>query len=199
MFVTAKYTVKDVGDIVQGAVVEGEFNVGDEIKFLPSRVSGTIRSMQRFYRATTRALPGDTVSMKVKLEAPSEAADVRVGDIAVLPQEKKLENCLQIRAHVFVVQTRCVHDRRIRVGFRSMIYIGCDHQMCVVQNIEWKKERSTGNSVQENPLFVEAGDDAQLVLTLNHPMAVSKFDDCKIDGRFVTVTHNMPVMYGKVL
>jgi len=196
LFVTGKYKVRGVGDVVQCAVVEGAVRVGDELKFVPSNVTGTVTSMERSFRAAKEAMPGDSLSIKLKF-AKGTVKDVLVGDVAVSPKETLIKKGVEVRALVFVPQTGCV--KRIRVGFRSHLYIGCDHRPCVVKAINWKKGKSTSGAEKKKPQYVEAGDQAEVVLTLCKSMAVAKFDDCKAVGRFTTVTCNAPVMYGKIL
>ena len=193
LLVTGKYEVKGVGNIVQGVVLAGAFGVGDEFKFVPSLVSAKVESLQRGFRASEQALPGDTVSMMLKLAGTAKAADVMVGDMAVAAEDGNIKSCRELRALVFVPQTGCV--KRIRAGFRSHIFLGSDHQPCVVKEIEWKNSRSVDDAKAKEARF----GGAEVVLTLDRAMAVAKFADCKRVGRFVTVTCNAPVMYGKVM
>lgn len=194
MLVTGKYSVRGVGAVVQCAVSEGAVRVGDEIKFVPSNATGKIVSMERSFRAAKEAMPGDSLSIQVKFSTGA-AKDVLVGDMGVSVKEAQVTKREEVRALVFVPQTGCV--KRIRVGFRSHLFLGSDHRPCLVKAIAWKKKGD--GAEQKKPLFIEAGDSAEVVLTLTKSMAVAKYDECKVAGRFVTVTCNAPVMYGKIL
>ena len=58
--------------------------------------------------------------------------------------------------------------------------------------------KSTNNQKVEDPAYIEAGDQAEVVFVPKMPMVVTPFDDCKPLGRIAAMDSNSLIMLGKV-
>jgi len=196
MLISGKSKIKGIGDVIHGSVLEGTLNIGDEIRFIPSNVTAKIKSLQKYFNDVKQAIPGDHVAMTLKVSSKT-TKDIIVGDVACSDKEKAIRSTKEITALVFVCGTEIV--KRIRTGYRSHLFLGCDHVSCSVKEIKWKiGAKSTNNKKVDKPMFIEPGDQSQIVLTLQKAVAISKYDDFKTLGRFVSVVGTSPVFYGKV-
>eukprot|EP01084_Bolivina_argentea_P061062 111597_1 len=181
--ITGKMRIKGVGCVLSAAVKEGCCAVGDEVKFLPSGVTTQIKTMQKYYKSVADAICGDAVAITIN----ASCNDIMVGDVVCRVKEDQHVNMTrQVDALVFVANLGIVD--RIRAGYKAHLYCGSDHVPCTVKQIKWKKVTKNGGKKTDNPVYMQAGDQAHVVLTLQKPMAISKFDEFKCTGRFVAVS-----------
>eukprot|EP00484_Ammonia_sp_Unknown_P012112 CAMPEP_0197074228 /NCGR_PEP_ID=MMETSP1384-20130603/211002_1 /TAXON_ID=29189 /ORGANISM="Ammonia sp." /LENGTH=497 /DNA_ID=CAMNT_0042513069 /DNA_START=49 /DNA_END=1542 /DNA_ORIENTATION=+ len=84
-------------------------------------------------------------------------------------------------------------------GFTPSVHVRTAKAPCQMIAIKWKMGKSTSNVKVENPPFIEAGDQAQVVFHPKVPLVVTTFDECKAFGRIAAMDSNSLVMLGKVI
>merc|ERR1711879_520122 len=70
---------------------------------------------------------------------------------------------------------------------------------CQMLKILWKRGKSTSNVKVELPLYIEAGDEAEVVFCPKMPLCVDAYDVCKPLGRMAAMDSNSLIMLGRVL
>eukprot|EP01084_Bolivina_argentea_P228773 386298_1 len=84
-------------------------------------------------------------------------------------------------------------------GFTPSIHIRTAKAPCQMVKINWKMGKSTNNQKVEDPLYIEAGDQAEVIFHPKLPLVVSPFDECKPLGRIAAMDSNSLIMLGKVI
>merc|ERR1739848_336291 len=84
-------------------------------------------------------------------------------------------------------------------GFTPSIHVRTAKAPCQLQQILWKRGKSTGGSKVENPQFIEAGDEAEVIFAPKTPLCVDAYDVCKPLGRMAAMDSNSLIMLGRVL
>lgn len=147
--------------------------------------------------------PGDNVGVNVKA-LPKENMP-KAGDVMFIDGEAGDASppaaAETFRAAVFVQdhpgQLRCSVNGK--GGFTPSIHVRTAKAPCQLLQILWKRGKSTSNVKVENPLFIEAGDEAEVVFAPRMPLCVDAYDVCKPLGRMAAMDSNSLIMLGRVL
>eukprot|EP00483_Globobulimina_turgida_P005520 UN05530 len=89
-------------------------------------------------------------------------------------------------------------DMVYKGGFTPSIHIRTAKAPCQMIKILWKMGKSTNNTKVDNPKFIEAGDQAEVIFHNKLPIVVQSFDECKPLGRIAAMDSNSLIMLGKV-
>jgi elongation factor 1-alpha len=209
MPVSGVYQIKGVGDVITGRIEQGKITAGVDVKFYPTGCKGKAFSLEMHHKKVEEAVHGDNVGVNVK-NLPKENMP-RVGDIMAI-DDVKLDaqpprQAGKFTALVFVQD----HPGQLKVGvpdnksggykggFTPSIHIRTAKAPCQMIEIKWKMGKATNNTKQENPTFIEAGDQAEVVFLPNMPFVAAPFDDCKPLGRMAAMDSNSLIMLGKVV
>jgi elongation factor 1-alpha len=209
MPVSGVYKIKGVGDVITGRVEQGKITPGLKVKFYPQQVPGSIFSIEMHHKNVPEASAGDNVGLNVKglkRESMPKVGDVMcIDDAAQDPNPPKAAK--QFTALVFVQDhpghLKCAtgFDEATQTwkgGFTPSIHIRTAKAPCQMIKINWKMGKSTsGHKVEEVP-YIEAGDQAEIVLLPKMPLVVQPFNDCKPLGRIAAMDSNSLIMLGKV-
>jgi len=209
MPVSGVYQIKGVGDVITGRIEQGKITAGVDVKFYPTGCKGKAFSLEMHHKKVEEATHGDNVGVNVK-NLPKENMP-RVGDIMAIddlkvdPQPPRQAG--KFTALVFVqdhpgqlkVGTPDTKSGGYKGGFTPSIHIRTAKAPCQMIEIKWKMGKATNNTKQENPTFIEAGDQAEVVFLPNMPFVAAPFDDCKPLGRMAAMDSNSLIMLGKVV
>jgi len=208
MPVSGVYKIKGVGDVITGRIEQGTLKPTLTVKFAPTLVSGKAFSIEMHHKNVDSAQSGDNVGVNVKglaKDALPKAGDVMFVDgeaIDVSPPAAAVE----FKAMVFVQdhpgQLRAAKDngeKGFLGGFTPSIHVRTAKAPCQMKKILWKRGKSTGNVKVENPLFIEAGDEAEVLFVPKMPLCVDAYDICKPLGRMAAMDSNSLIMLGRVL
>merc|ERR1712166_1407127 len=203
MPVSGVYKIKGVGDVITGRIEQGILKPTFDVKFAPAGVSGKAFSIEMHHKTHDQAGPGDNVGVNVK-GLPKENTP-KVGDIMFINNEDGDKSppaaAEEFTAAVFVQD----HPGQLKAsvdgkgGFTPSIHIRTAKAPCQMVKINWKKGKSTGGLKVESPLFIEAGDEAEVVFVPKMPMCVDAYDVCKPLGRMAAMDSNSLIMLGRVL
>jgi len=204
MPVSGVYKIKGVGDVITGRVEQGTLKPGPDVVFAPTGVKGKCFSIEMHHKNVDKAGPGDNVGINVKglpKENMPKVGDVMsimgAGDDADPPKAADT-----FRAAVFVQD----HPGQLKSaskdgkgGFTPSIHVRTAKAPCQLLKILWKRGKSTSGVKVDDPLFIEAGDEAEVIFKPKLPICVDAYDVCKPLGRMAAMDSNSLIMLGRVL
>jgi len=203
MPVSGVYKIKGVGDVITGRIEQGQLTPNTMVQFAPTNVDGKAFSIEMHHKTVPKAGPGDNVGVNVKgLDKDNMP---KVGDVMFIQGEDGDDSppaaADTFRAAVFVQdhpgQLRC--SVQGRGGFTPSIHVRTAKAPCQMLEILWKRGKSTNNVKIESPLYIEAGDEAEVVFKPKMPLCVDAYDTCKPLGRMAAMDSNSLIMLGRVL
>jgi len=223
MPVSGVYKIKGVGDVITGRIEQGKINPGVQVRFYPTGCGGKAFSIEMHHKNVEEASCGDNVGVNVKglnKDNMPRCGDVMaIDDIKVDPEPPR--QAAAFTALVFVQD----HPGKLnhaklekqkpkakggkgakttdivevyKGGFTPSIHIRTAKAPCQMVDIKWKMGKSTNNQKVEGPMYIEAGDQAEVVFHPKLPLVVSPFDECKPLGRIAAMDSNSLIMLGKV-
>lgn len=95
MYIDRIFSVKGMGSVVTGSVLNGEINIGDELMLLPGKISGLkIRSIERHGKKVNKVKAGDRAAINLP--------DVKKEDVhhGVILSDKQIEETCMIDVSV---------------------------------------------------------------------------------------------------
>jgi elongation factor 1-alpha len=203
MPVSGVYKIKGVGDVITGRIEQGTLKPNQMVKFAPTNVGGKAFSIEMHHKNVPKAGPGDNVGVNVK-GLPKENMP-KAGDVMFIDGDDKDDSppaaAQTFRAAVFVQdhpgQLRCSVNGK--GGFTPSIHVRTAKAPCQLLEILWKRGKSTSNVKVEQPLYIEAGDEAEVIFAPKMPLCVDAYDVCKPLGRMAAMDSNSLIMLGRVL
>jgi len=203
MPVSGVYKIKGVGDVITGRIEQGMLRPNAQVEFAPTGVSGKAFSIEMHHKSVGEAGPGDNVGVNVK-GLPKENMP-KAGDVMFVQNESGDDSppaaANTFRAAVFVQdhpgQLKCAVNGK--GGFTPSIHVRTAKAPCQMLEILWKRGKSTSNVKVESPMFIEAGDEAEVVFKPKMPICVDAYDVCKPLGRMAAMDSNSLIMLGRVL
>ena len=224
MPVSGVYKIKGVGDVITGRVEQGSIAPGVTVKFYPTGCGGKAFSLEMHHKNVEKAQCGDNVGVNVKGlnkdNMPHVGDVMAIDDAKVDPDPPK--QAVSFTALVFVQDHpgKLAHAKLekqkpkakggkgakstevtevYKGGFTPSIHIRTAKAPCQMVAIKWKMGKSTSNVKVEDPQFIEAGDQAEVVFHPKLPIVVAAFDECKPLGRIAAMDSNSLIMLGKVV
>ena len=76
------FTISGFGTVVTGTLIDGRFEVGQEVEILPRRSKARVRGLQTHKQKIERAIPGSRVAMNL---SGINKADLKRGDVVTAP------------------------------------------------------------------------------------------------------------------
>merc|ERR1712198_423313 len=80
----------------------------------------------------------------------------------------------------------------------DVMYVPTAKAPCQIREIKWKIGKKTGNAKMEGPKFIEAGEQAEVVMAPRMPCVCAAYDECKALGRMAAMDSNTLIMLGKI-
>jgi len=203
MPVSGIYKIKGVGDVVTGRIEQGTLKPNVQVKFAPTGTGGKVFSIEMHHKNFPSAGPGDNVGCNVKglvKENMPKAGDVMFID-GEAGDESPPAKAETFKAAIFVQD----HPGQLKAakngkgGFTPSIHVRTAKAPCQLLEILWKRGKSTSNVKVENPPFIEAGDEAEVIFKPQQPICVDAYDVCKPLGRMAAMDSNSLIMLGRVL
>jgi len=208
MPVSGVYKIKGVGDVITGRIEQGQLKPNQMVKFAPTNVGGKAFSIEMHHKNVPKAGPGDNVGVNVK-GLPKENMP-KAGDVMFIHGEANDSSppaaAVTFKAAVFVQdhpgQLKAAKDQGEKGfvgGFTPSIHVRTAKAPCQLQKILWKRNAKEGNVKIENPPFIVAGDEAEVIFAPKMPICVDAYDVCKPLGRMAAMDSNSLIMLGRVL
>jgi len=204
MPVSGVYKIKGVGDVITGRIEQGTLNPGVQAAFAPTGVDGKAFSIEMHHKTVEKAGPGDNVGVNVK--GLNKENMPKVGDVMFIQNEKGDDDPPKaadtFKAAVFVQdhpgKLKCANDQGLG-GFTPSIHVRTAKAPCQLLKILWKRGKSTNNAKVEDPVYIEAGDEAECIFKPKGPLCVDAYDVCKPLGRMAAMDSNSLIMLGRVV
>ncbi len=204
MPVSGIFKIKGVGDVITGRVEQGELKPGLAVRFIPSGSSGKVFSIEMHHKNVETAYPGDNVGVNIKAipkDKPPLSGDVMVVvddklETGEAPDEvKEFTATVAVQDHPGQLHAANADGKG---GFSPGVHIRTSKAPCQMFKINWKMGKKTGNIKDENPKFVEQGDQAEIVFRPMMPLFVETFENCPGLGRIAVMDSNTLRMLGKI-
>lgn len=90
------FTLAGFGTIVTGTLLDGHFNVGDEVMILPESIRGRVRGLQTHKRSVDIAAPGSRTAINI---SGVEIDEIKRGDVITHPDAYKPTRRLDVHFH----------------------------------------------------------------------------------------------------
>jgi elongation factor 1-alpha len=187
------YKIKGVGDVVTGRIEQGTLKAGDVVRVAPRDINNLkFFSIEMHHKTWPSAKPGDNIGMNIK--GLDKAKMPKVGDVISL-QGDVLTPVESFVAQIVVQE----HPGQLKTGFSPCVHVRTGKSACKMNTIGWKMSKKTGNEKQENPMFLEQGDSAEVEFIPQQPIYLESFESCQGLGRIAVMDSNQLVMLGKVM
>ena len=170
------YTISGIGTVPVGRVETGTMKPGDKVTFMPSGVSGEVKSIEMHHEEIPEAVPGDNIGFNVRGVGKK---DVRRGDVTG-PASDPPTVAEEFTAQIVVLQ----HPSAITAGYTPVFHCHTAQTACTFLSIDKKLDPRTGQVSEENPTFIKAGDAAIVTIKPTRPMVIEPYKDIPQLGRF---------------
>jgi elongation factor 1-alpha len=185
------YSITGIGTVPVGRVETGVLKNGMTVVFEPSGAKGEVKSIEMHHEQVNEAKPGDNVGFSVR---GVDKSAIKRGDVlgaATNPPTVAKE----FTAQIIVLQ----HPNVITKGYTPVFHIHTAQVACKITEIQKKIDPKSGQTLQENPDFIKAGDAAIVKCVPTKPMVVEKVKDFPPLGRFAIRDMGMTVAAGVCL
>ncbi|UCG44746.1 MAG: translation elongation factor EF-1 subunit alpha [Candidatus Bathyarchaeota archaeon] len=170
------YTITGVGTVPVGRVETGVLKVGDELIFMPSGAKGEVKSIETHHVNMPKAEPGDNIGFNIR---GLSQKDVHRGDVG-----GHVKNPPTV-AKEFIGQIIVIyHPTAIAAGYSPVLHSHTSQVACRFTELIRKLDPRTGQTVEEKPDFLKAGDGAVVRFEPLHPISVEAYSDFPELGRF---------------
>ncbi len=197
--------IRGIGTVITGRIEQGTLKPKDKVRFYPSNTTGVAFSLQMHHKDVKKARAGDNVGVNVRgFRNLPKTGDVMCFDDPERdpspPKEAKRFTALVIVQSHPGKLTAAREDGKGKLigGFTPLVHVRTAKVPCRMVKINWKSGKSTNGAMVEGAGFIEAGDQASIILEPLKPFCVSKFEDCKPLGRIAGMDSNSLIMLGKV-
>ncbi len=170
------YSITGVGTVPVGRVETGTLKVGDSVIFEPAGVQGEVKSIEMHHEPINVAEPGDNIGFNVRGVAKK---DIKRGDVAGHPDNPPTV-AEEFTAQVVILR----HPSAITTGYTPVFHAHTATVACTFVELVKKIDPRTGQTVEENPDFLKAGDIAIVKLKPIKPMVIEKVNEFPPLGRF---------------
>ncbi len=145
------------------------------------------------HKSLPEAGPGKNVGMNVK--GLPKGNMPRVGDIMILKSDDSLKPAKRFTMQVKVL----THPGELKIGYCPIAFVRTSRSAVKLVKIDWKIGKSTGGKKLADPVFIKAGEMAQIVFEPQQPFVVDSFKNCEGLGRVAVLEGNSVVMLGKAI
>jgi elongation factor 1-alpha len=170
------YSISGIGTVPVGRVETGVMKKGMKVSFMPANKEGEIKSIEMHHEEIPQAVPGDNVGFNVRGLAKG---DIRRGDVCG-PIEAPPTVADEFTAQIVVLQ----HPSAITVGYTPVFHCHTTQTACTFVELKKKLDPRTGQTKEENPTFIKAGDAAIVQVKPTKPMVIENVKELPQLGRF---------------
>ena len=148
------FTMSGFGTVVTGTLVDGRFQVGEDVEVLPGGLRSRIRGLQPHKSSLESALPGSRVAINL---TGLDAGGLRRGDTIVRPGTYGTTKMLDVHFRLVAdAPASLVHNQEVK------LFIGAAQRMARVRTLGTRE--------------VDPGEEAWLQLVLDEPVVAAKGD-----------------------
>ena len=182
------YTISGIGTVPVGRVETGIMKKGDKVIFMPGGTTGEVKSIEMHHEEIPQAVPGDNIGFNVRGIGKT---DVRRGDVC-----GHVDNPPTV-ADEFVGQIVVLqHPSAITAGYTPVFHAHTSQIACQLIALNRKLDPKTGQTKEENPAFIKAGDAAIVTIKPTKPMVIEPVKEIPQLGRFAIRDMGMTIAAG---
>ena len=182
------YTISGIGTVPVGRVETGTMKKGDKVVFMPGGATGEVKSIEMHHEEIPQAVPGDNIGWNVRGIGKT---DVRRGDVC-----GHVDNPPKV-ADEFVGQIVVLqHPSAITAGYTPVFHAHTSQIACQLIALNKKLDPKTGQTKEENPAFIKAGDAAIVTIKPTKPMVIEPVKEIPQLGRFAIRDMGMTIAAG---
>ncbi len=170
------YSITGVGTVPVGRVETGVLKKGDKIIFMPSKITGEVKSIEMHHEEIPEAKPGDNIGFNVRGVSKDQ---IKRGDVVSHPDTPPTV-AKEFTAQIIVLN----HPTVISRGYTPVFHIHTAQVACKIVDILKKIDPRTGATVQENPDFIKTGDAAIIKVQPTKPVVIEKQNEFPELARF---------------
>ena len=185
------YTLTGVGTVPVGRVETGVMKPGDKIVFMPSEVTGEVKTVEMHHEQLPKAEPGDNVGFNVRGIGKN---DTRRGDV-VGHTDNPPTVAEEFTAQIVVLQ----HPGAITVGYTPVFHVHTAQVACTFTELVKKIDPKSGEVKEEKPEFLKTGDVAVVKIKPTKPMVIEAAKEFPQLGRFAIRDMGQTVAAGMVM
>jgi elongation factor 1-alpha len=185
------YTITGVGTVPVGRVETGVMKPGQKVIFMPTRVTGEVKTIEMHHESLPQAVPGDNVGFNVRGVGKN---DTKKGDV-VGPVDSPPKVAEEFTAQIVVLQ----HPSAITVGYTPVLHVHTAQVACTFTELVKKINPKTGEAIEEKPQFLKAGDVAIVKLKPTKLLCIEAAKDFPQLGRFAVRDMGQTVAAGMVI
>jgi elongation factor 1-alpha len=185
------YTISGIGTVPVGRVETGILTVGDRVTFMPSDVTGEVKTIEMHHEEVDEARPGDNVGFNVRGVGKD---DIRRGDVAG-PADDPPTVADTFEAQLVVMQ----HPSVITAGYTPVLHAHTAQVAVTFESIDAKLDPASGEVAEETPDFIQSGDAAIVTLRPQKPLVVEPASELPELGSFAIRDMGRTIAAGKVL
>ncbi|MFC6731601.1 MULTISPECIES: translation elongation factor EF-1 subunit alpha [unclassified Haladaptatus] len=185
------YTISGIGTVPVGRVETGTLDVGANVSFQPSDVSGEVKTIEMHHQEVPQAEPGDNVGFNVRGIGKD---DIRRGDVCG-PADDPPKVAETFQAQIVVMQ----HPSVITAGYTPVFHAHTAQVACTIESIDQKLDPASGEVAEENPDFIKNGDAAVVTVRPQKPLSIEPSSEIPELGSFAIRDMGQTIAAGKVL
>ncbi len=170
------YNIKGVGTVPVGRVETGVLRPGDKIVVMPYKKTGEVKTIEAHHQQLPDAKPGDNIGFNVRGIGKE---DIRRGDV-VGKEDNPPKVVDEFTAQIQVLD----HPSAISVGYTPVFHLHTAQQSMKFVELVKKLDPRTGETTEENPKFLQAGDAAIVKIKPTQPLSAEKYSEFPSLGRF---------------
>jgi elongation factor 1-alpha len=170
------YTITGVGTVPVGRVETGIIRANDKIIFVPSNVTGEVKSVEMHHEIVPEARPGDNIGFNVR---GVEKKSIKRGDV-VSHVNTPPTIAKEFTAQILVMN----HPSVIAKGYTPVFHVHTAQMACTITEIVKQIDPRSGATVKEHPDFIKTGDAAIVKVKPTKPLVIETQKDFPQLARF---------------
>ena len=170
------YSIRGVGTVPVGRVETGVLYNDREVVFMPSKLTGEVKSIETHYVRIEKAEPGDNIGFNVK---GINREQIKRGEVAgYLDNPPKVAN--SFLGQIIIIH----HPTAIAQGYTPVLHIHTSQIAVRFAQLVAKLDPRTGQPIENNPSYLKTGDAAIVKFEPLEPVALEVFSEIPQLGRF---------------
>ncbi|RJS68452.1 translation elongation factor EF-1 subunit alpha [Methanophagales archaeon] len=185
------YTITGVGTVPVGRVETGRLKKGDKVIFNPPAKVSEVKTIEMHHEEIPEAIPGDNIGWNVRGISRNE---IRRGDVCGHVDTPPTV-ADEFTAQIVVLQ----HPSAITVGYTPVFHCHTAQVASTIIEISKKLDPKTGETIEENPDYIKAGDAAIVKVKPTRPLVIERVKEIPHLGRFAIRDMGQTVAAGVVM
>jgi len=185
------YNITGVGCVPVGRVETGVMKPGMKVIFMPTGVTGEVKTIEMHHEPLSQAVPGDNIGFNVRGVGKN---DVKRGDV-VGPVDNPPTVAEEFTAQIVVLQ----HPSAIAVGYTPVLHVHTAQVACTFTELVKKIDPKTGQTKEDHPQYLKAGDVAVVKLKPTKLLCIEPAKEFPQLGRFAIRDMGQTVAAGMVI